>query len=406
VVVTPKPLAISDDLRLREVATRSLRLSDRDVSELTERLLLDPQDVVARIRLLEHFNRLWYSSDLQPSELAGARSGHMLWFVENIPDSKFCGERPCYLESDDRNYGALKEAWLRQLATSESLMRRVNAFMFFSNGQEPQLEQLFRELFREHGDSLWVQALHTLLEPSTGWVDKIVKAVLQEPQPSSSEVSRLTKLADDRQLLRTIGEGMHASASEFKEAIKRLDNDPYDFRSRAQALGYTFSYHGSSSLLGFDPELTMVRFDQMCWVVRHVPGSKFASDALAVSPFTHVYGRDPCLDRLNEGLANLWSTLLTAYSDNKQLMSNAANFCCRAYSESADQEALASLVNNTNHARKLPPQDQVLAQLTSTILGESKLEGIKAITEKLRSTQAGKQILVRAARRFRCLKLP
>jgi hypothetical protein len=393
----------SDDLRLGRVAATSSRLNEAEIRELSERLDSDACDLVARARLLEHYGRSLYSSSLCLPDLVEARFEHILWFVENIPESKFCGERYCYLDSNDQNYATLKEAWLKQIKSSTTLMPRVNAFMFFANAKEPKLERVYAELLKGHENNLWVAALQALLNPSFEWLDNLVQAQIDNLLPPLDDVEHLIQLANGKQLLRLAAEAGGATNAEFLKVSKRLQKNPLDLQSRSFALGFTFSCH-SDSILGFDPELTLLRFEHMCWVIRNIPGSEFASHALAIDPFLHSYTWNHHFDCLNEALASLWSKAIAQNPDHDQTLLNAAIFCYKAHSDSVENKDLIGLI------RTVHDRDETLSSLKfsrrSATSAPSATTHIENLMRQLTGTRLAKKMLQKASRRYKSNKLP
>jgi hypothetical protein len=262
----------------------------------------------------------------------------MLWFVENAPDSKFSGEYHCFLDPNDANYFRLREAWLKQLKHSESLARRVNAFMFLLHGKEPDLSNRFKRMFSGYERSVHVQALDAFLKRSSTWVEKLARAQLERRLPPLAKVKRLTLFANDQELIPVAATAFgSATKAEFLESIERLKKHPEDMHARAIALGYTFSYH-SFSPFELDPELTMLRFDQLCWVIRYIPGSQLAGNPFGMDPISHgPVGRFFNVDPLNEALASLWSDQIDKQIDDDRLLFNAAIFGQRTRTKSASK---------------------------------------------------------------------
>lgn len=259
------------------------------------------------------------------AELSDVRFEHIRWFVQHIPDSKFCGELHCYLHPNDPNYSRLKEVWSEQVKASDALMRRVNALMYSVNGSEPNLEEMCATLLGGHEGNAWSEALRSLIAEDSKWLQGVTAAQREAALPSDESIAGITASANGRELNALAAEASaSATKSEFTDCMQQLKASPDDMRLRTLALAFTFSCYKTSSVLGIDPELTLDRFEQMCWLIRHAGGSEFACHKIAMDPLELTGGE--LANELNEVLAELWCKKLTQSPEDIQLMKNAATF--------------------------------------------------------------------------------
>jgi hypothetical protein len=83
----------------------SPNLSREDVGELQDQLAVDPNNIVARAKLLTHHASRYgssYSENYIPGSkaeqyAADARFPHIIWFIENAPSCLFAGDRSLYV---------------------------------------------------------------------------------------------------------------------------------------------------------------------------------------------------------------------------------------------------------------------------------------------------------------------
>jgi len=336
---------MADNLRLGRIVYDSVRLSPKEEFELGQLVSAQPLNLVARTRLLGHLNKFANSCEGINLEIAASRFEHIRWFVQHIPDSRFCGEVHCYLNSNDPNYESMKEVWLGQIRNSRSLMSSVNAFMYCANGREPNLPIMFELCLSQYAPNPWTEALRHNLSGSRFVFADLIREQLHEQDLCSKEILQITSLANDLRLNKKAAEASSsATKAEFYQSIDRLKEYPVDLESRALVLGYTFSSYLSSSFLGFNPELLITRFEHMCWLICHAAGSELAS---------HAFAMDPLEDQaeLNEALTTLWSREIVQNQRDEGVIRNAAIFCAKLGVSPAAEKIIAQL-NNTKVGKK------------------------------------------------------
>src|SRR5690606_35152518 len=132
-----------EEPELRIIASRHPLRQLREVAISEEKVGTNPNDVVERARLLIFYSQRKWNFHLQSVSTQIARARHILWFIDNQPDWKFCGDHYFYLPMDDPEYQNVKEHWLTKIAGSESFMRRLNAYFFLLFGKDPQADEFF-----------------------------------------------------------------------------------------------------------------------------------------------------------------------------------------------------------------------------------------------------------------------
>lgn len=328
---------IANDLGIgRLVAT----FSESQMVSAEEHLLRNPTDLALRAKLLRSYTR-----EMRPTE----KLNHLIWFVKNIPDSRFCGESVFYLSPNEAGYADLAQVWLEQISQSDSLMRRVNACMFFEYANDDRLEEYFEQFFSEHRNNIWVQALSS---PSD-WFEEISREILNKTLIQKKKFPVEEKA--DAVLLR---EAANAAAHGMSELvyINQLDSfrQSQDLNALAFVIGYTAVRCQVDSRIGFQPDLTVSRFEAMCWTISNIASLPFAGSVFASLPFKNDWKVSPVI-KLNDYLCDLWDKQLAANAENLQVIENAVNF-----------------VSSLN-AAGLPVSDNLIATIQSSASGREAL---------------------------------
>lgn len=107
------------------------------VSRLEESLVHDPNDLTARAQLLGYYFAA--SPRLSPETLHEARVRHILWLVQNQPESELAGMSEATIDpagggslADRAGYEKVKALWLEQVKSHPGkVMVLVNAVWFF-----------------------------------------------------------------------------------------------------------------------------------------------------------------------------------------------------------------------------------------------------------------------------------
>jgi hypothetical protein len=295
-----------------------------DAAEAEGVLLSDPWNLPLRARLLLFYS--WRGERKISDEIYSQRLKHIHWFIQNIPDSKFCGERFCYLLDKQPGYEGLKELWLSKIAESENLMRRVNAYLLFEAEGDSNLEKYFQKFFTGHENNLWVKALEQLGRDQQTWLNESISLEVAKPVASREIALALTTLANEKQWGRiAIEQYCSASRSDFEQAMILLSEHPH-FNSLALIAGYSLPRYSLFSNIGLDPEVLSVRLVLASWLLRNVPGSLLTRNPVFMAPF--LFGEEP--PRMPSAaikfLSDLWGAQIESNPDNSLVVRNAKYF--------------------------------------------------------------------------------
>lgn len=121
-------------------------VSAREAKRLEAKLVADPADADARIKLVAFYSMM----DVKDTAARkAARIRHRLWLIENRPDvsdNKILMFRLADLKREDAGYAILKNAWLKQIdANNTNSTIRINAFTFIKDHERDVAEGILRE---------------------------------------------------------------------------------------------------------------------------------------------------------------------------------------------------------------------------------------------------------------------
>jgi hypothetical protein len=314
----------ADDLLLRKAAYEDFMTSNQ-AAAAEQSILLEPNDLVLRARLLLYYCQRSWSSSSEQIEVAKARLNHILWFVEQFPDCKFCGERLFYLNSAEYGYEELKKLWLAQISHSSNLMRRVSAYMLFAYNDDPKLPRYFQQFFARSENNIWIHAIAELFETKQTWFLETLHAESAKSMPNNRIINELTSRADSEKLARVASEQRITTIDEFERTLRLFEGSPEGLDKLAMLLGYTWYRYELFSPLHFDPEFTALRFVLACWVLRHIPGSRLAESPIVWAPFFDLENVDH-LYELSEFLVDILCLQVEGRPEDLPLAKNAAYF--------------------------------------------------------------------------------
>ncbi|HTS51461.1 MAG TPA: hypothetical protein VMH05_26115 [Bryobacteraceae bacterium] len=134
-------------------AQRPAALSPEEVQRLETAVQRNPNDTAARSRLLDHY---YLDRSVDPTEAIAARRRHILWLIENAPESALAGTSQATIDpsgyslGDAQGYKLASEAWRRQAANPDVKPAvLMNAAFFFKT-----LEQQYTVSLLERALSL------------------------------------------------------------------------------------------------------------------------------------------------------------------------------------------------------------------------------------------------------------
>jgi hypothetical protein len=94
-----------------QVALLGTRLTEDDANALEVAVANNPADVDSRLKLLGYY----MMPQLTNRALRNKRAPHVLWFVENHPDSEIVGSPFCTVDNRDPSFQTVSDAWERAL---------------------------------------------------------------------------------------------------------------------------------------------------------------------------------------------------------------------------------------------------------------------------------------------------
>jgi hypothetical protein len=315
---------LEDELLLgRHIYNSMIKPADAHSAE--HALSVEPWDLRLRASLL-----LCYClQDFLPIR-SEARLKHVFWFVENVPDWKFCGELFFYLGAGHPGYQQLKQLWLQKIRESSNFMRRVNAYMLFADTGDSNLSGYFQEFFGCYEDNPWVRALQEIEFVEQNWFHEVVSAESAKPIPSAGVINQLTELADGKDWQRAAAEHSEtASFSDFERARASFASDSKTaLEDLAMVAGYSWRRYSLHSKIQVDPEFVLFRLGLASWIIKNVPGSKLAKSPFFMDPFICMLPHSGApLSEPIELLSDLWILQIQRNPDNITIAKNAAFFC-------------------------------------------------------------------------------
>ena len=122
--------------QLARLARQAYGMSADQASRLEESLIHDPNDLAARAQLLGYYFAA--SPRLNPETVHEARVRHILWLVQNQPESELAGMSEATIDpvgdslADPAGYERVKALWLEQVKSHpDKVMVLVNAAWYF-----------------------------------------------------------------------------------------------------------------------------------------------------------------------------------------------------------------------------------------------------------------------------------
>lgn len=297
-----------------EVGRYAFSLESSQISDAEDSLRRNPADLALRARLLRY-----YSGEMLTTE----KLNHIDWFVSNIPDSRFCGESVFYVGRDEHGYSDLANLWIEQTKQSDSLMRRINAYLFLMNGEDDaNLERYFDRFFSQHLNNIWVKSVSN----PEDWFEEASAEILNKVAMSQTRLARASyEYVDNATLRRTAVNAANRGTSElaFWNQLEVFRTNQ-DLSSLAFVIGYTAGRCQVDSRIGFSPDIAISRFEVMSWMISNIPNLPFAGSPFALIPFQNDWKPTPVI-RLNDYLSYLWEEQLKDIQD-VQVIENAVNF--------------------------------------------------------------------------------
>lgn len=316
----------------------SPNLSREDVGVLQDLLQVDPNNIVARAKLLAH-HALNYGSSVSENYIPGskaaqysaaARFPHIIWFIENAPGCLFAGDRSMYVSKayDIERYTQAVNAWLK-VTKRGSAQISVNAAMHIMPHDADLARALLNKVLRKDASNVWARAI--LLHADS----REISFSTNLSKSRKSKLRSLKYLSDrskncDQLSYVAIGLAATKMSSRTWQRLRRaVAADTNNIETRIKLLAYTFRRRYRDNLIFCNPDIAQERFHQMCWAVSNIPFSDFVGSPWARAVDEAFFSRD------YQFIKGLWTTLLTKYPDHPRIMINASRFLVHADLEEA-----------------------------------------------------------------------
>lgn len=293
-----------------------------------------PDDLNTRAQLVHYYyNKEVTSGDKNISE---GRSRHIAWFINNLPDLKFCGTAPFYVGSDDDQFPIIERMWLNTTKNSPETMRRINACMYVGNASKPDGLKLLNSLFPSNFQNIWVMALRDLFLDSRSCFLPTIDSERSKPS-SIDDDCRCNMQAQIKSKRHWNSEALASNEIAYGDSIDFTDalfDSTVDLSTVAKAAGSSVFRFQLSNILRFDPEILSLRFKIASLVIRYLPSSKLAVDPIFMGPFDSPRSYDifdehqsyRLLECLFDYIAVHWSNQLREFPAEREIAKNAAKF--------------------------------------------------------------------------------
>lgn len=291
-------------------------------------LTLNPNEQVQRSRLIHYYFHGEIRADLKV--ISDGRLRHIKWFIQNEPQSKFCGTNFFSIQLDDPHYAEVITLWETAAAAENNEHAKVNACMFVAKTNPTAGLDLLNKFFSAK-QNIWAECLKDLLSSSKTCFDSLIaEEALANTHISTSAKAR----AVDE--WRKKKDWVSIAMKDFEKvppqlAAVRASHPNLSLIQVSKLAGCSFSKFEMSSILGFDPEVLVLRFAIACWITRHLAHTSLMTNPVFMAPFdtpktyfdieqkTHNL-----LSKLFGFIAELLINELKASPSNQALSNNAA----------------------------------------------------------------------------------
>ncbi len=291
-----------------------------DLDEFERKIAKDPFDV--KLRALLMMRLVFWASD--QAELQSNRLRQILWFIENVPDWKYCGSMFVQLKPTDFGFAAVENAWKNQIENSDNVMRRVNNYLLHYSHQNKFMPELFDSLFENYKENLWVRWLKELKNPDHNIFDELLNEERNKPLPTTEEIEKIRAEFDEKLFHDTAYFENHAF-NEYQKALKSFD-EKFSLKDFAVISGYSNKHCTFFFEMDFDPEILMDRIRITSWTIRHMPWNKAFRGGLLISPFDNGSGFEGSMKILApiKFFCDLWLEQFERFPEDLEIARNAA----------------------------------------------------------------------------------
>ncbi len=306
-----------------------------EVDDYESRIAKDPWNVTLRAKLMMRYIWRREHPELQPNRLK-----HILWFVENVPDWKYCGGYYLSMRPDEYGYDLVLKTWMEQIEKSDNLMRRVNAYLFYQH-EAHLVPNLFGKLFSNYKDNIWVRALKEMGNPEHKLFDDVFEEEQNKPFATERRLEQLCQLIDEKELL-YLAYSKYDETWTFAKFEKARDafEKRFSLKNLAITLGYADRHCHLLSSLQYDPEILITKIRLASWVIRNIPSHKMRNaNYILFLPFSEgdrILGDGLSLLPAIKYICNLWLEQVDRFPDNSRVARNAAWFCKRIHAIAPD----------------------------------------------------------------------
>ena len=275
--ILPTLAELADFYPLATAAKHAEMLSPASAAILEDCLKQNPLDLLNRARLLGFYTRYYWNRITHTTKrYKQLRAVHIAWFVENIPDCKFAGDKYFYVDnsSDEQNYSRIGGAWNDALKRASLRQQaRINAAIFFFHQDRTKCTQLLKSVMRENEVNAWARQLMQKLEPD-GPRTELTGTEFLDTMESSSTAKSLLSLCDRSFLHRAFWDGEELSCRSEQTLTRVLAKYPLDVSVRAELVGYYGARTTRENMLGCDPEYEDSFAKHLIWFFKYAPGAK------------------------------------------------------------------------------------------------------------------------------------
>ena len=230
--------------RLQTDAMHGMRMSAADAKGLEDEISKNPEDLSARAKLLGYY----FMKQRSSSDVRDAYRGHVLWIIEQHPESEIAGTPYCELDgiSDPDGYHDAKALWLEQTKKhgKEALILGHAAQFFFLHDKELAEKLLQQAKDFEPKNPKWSDLLGHLyaLQHQGGSGAKALAELERAESVDTSDESKSVRLVDLAKTAYDAGQ-LEKAKHYAEELLKPGTKDPQNWN-------YGNAIHHGNNVLG------------------------------------------------------------------------------------------------------------------------------------------------------------
>jgi hypothetical protein len=257
------------------------------------------------------------------------RFKHVLWFIRFHPDWKVCGTRAMALApSDEESNHRISQLWIEQIANSDSLMCRVNYYLFLA-ATNSKYQSHYTELFAKYPNSLWCLALKDIDNQKQHWLETLIETERKKPFATREEERALIKSSQGDEWKEKFNQIAFEDDLMEISKVATLSEEDQNFENAITVAAYTWRSVRLDSIIGFDPEVLAERLKLISWLIRKAPSSKFSRNVFFVDPFNRLQGSQIGGSNwlaASRFMAELWRNQIMLNPQSRQIANNAMKF--------------------------------------------------------------------------------